>query len=469
MRGAGARLRADGLCLNGGVQTQVEELPGNKVRLTVHVPQADVHHAVQHATSDLAAAVKIPGFRKGKVPAPVLVQRIGKERIYQEAVDSHIGGWFWNAAARERLRPTEQPQYEFELPEGDESDWEFTATVVVQEKPELPDFSTLEVPYREAEAPPELVEEELQVLQTTVAELAPVDGRPVQEGDTVIVDLVSGSGGERREDYVIELGRGAVVEELEHGLVGMSPGETKQIAFELVAGPDEDVPQNLQVTVKEIRERVLPPLDDELAKTATEFETLADLRADIEERLREQIAGELDAQFRAAVADRLVVAANVRPTGPLVESRTRELLTGLASQVERRGIDFDSYLAMTGTNPNELVARLHAEAQQSVARELVLEAAADKLGITVSDEQVDELLREQAEAMGEDPEPLVERLRESGRFEQLRDDMRMRDALDRVAAEVTRIEPELAEARDAIWTPDKEKQQTETKLWTPGS
>jgi trigger factor len=454
--------------LNGGVQTQVEELPGNKVRLTVQVPQADVHHAVEHATSDLAAAVKIPGFRKGKVPAPVLVQRIGKERIYQEAVDSHIGGWFWNAAARERLRPTEQPQYEFELPQSDDRDWEFTATVAVQEKPELPEFSTLEVPYREPEAPPELVDQELQVLQTTVAELAPVDGRPVQEGDTVIVDLVSPNG-ERREDYVIELGRGAVVDELEQAVVGMSSGESKQIEFEVATGPESEEKQTLAVTVKDVKERVLPPLDDELARAATEFDTLAELRADIEERLREQIAAELDAQFRAAVADRLVDAANVRPTGPLVESRTRELLSGLASQVERRGINFDTYLAMTGTDPNELVARHHAEAQQSVARELVLEAAADKLGNAVTDDEVEELLREQAEGMGEEADPLVERVRESGRFEQLREDMRMRDALDRVAAEVTKIEPELAEARDAIWTPDKEKQQTETKLWTPGS
>ena len=455
--------------MNGGVQTQVEELPGNKVRLTVQVPQADVHHAVEHATSDLAASVKIPGFRKGKVPAPVLVQRIGKERIYQEAVDSHIGSWFWNAAARERLRPTEQPEYEFDLPQSDDRDWEFTATVAVQEKPEVPDFATLEVPYREPEAPPELVDQELEVLQTTVAELVPVEGRPVQDGDTVVVDLVSAGGRERREDYVIELGRGAVVDELEQGLVGMSVGQSKRIEFELATGPDADETQTLEVTVKEILERVLPPLDDELAKAATEFETLADLRADIEERLREQIAAEVDAQFRASVADKLVEAANVRPTGPLVESRTRELLTGLASQVERRGINFDTYLAMTGTDPNELVARLHAEAQQSVARELVLEAAADKLGITIADDQVEDLLREQAEAMGEDPGPLVERLRESGRFEQLREDMRMRDALDRAAAEVKKIEPELAEARDAIWTPDKEKQQTETKIWTPGS
>ena len=111
------------------MQAQVEELGDSKVRLTVDVPGADVKHAVDHAASDLADSVKIPGFRKGKVPLPVLVQRIGKERLYAEAVESHIGGWFWNAAAQTRIRPVDQPEYGYELPDGDASDWRFTATV----------------------------------------------------------------------------------------------------------------------------------------------------------------------------------------------------------------------------------------------------------------------------------------------------------------------------------------------------
>ena len=452
------------LCLNGGVQTQVEELADNKVRLTVQVPRADVHHAVEHAANDLAGSAKIPGFRKGKVPMPVLLQRVGKERLYQEAIESHIGGWFWNAAARERLRPVAQPEYDFQLPASDKEDWQFSATVPVQEKPEVADWTELEVPYREPEVPADLVQHELELLQNTVAELAPVDGRPVQAGDTVVVDLTSDTG-ENRSDYVIELGGGAVVEEVETGLVGMSPGDTKEIEFEL----GDDTRQTLTVTVKEIKEKVLPPVDDDLAKAATEFETLADLRADIEGRLRDQIEAEVDAAFRAAVSDKLVEASKVQASGPLVESRTRELLTGLARQIERRGVDFETYLAMTGTDPNELLGRLQAEAAQSVARELVLEAAADTLDIQVPDEQVEGLIRDQAEAVDEDPEPLLLGLRENGRFEQLREDMRLRDALDRIAGEVKRIEPEVAAAREAIWTPEKEKSQKETKLWTPGS
>jgi trigger factor len=156
--------------LNGRVETLVEELPENRVRLTVQVPSHDVHHAVEHAASDLARSAKIPGFRKGKVPRRVLVQKLGRERVMAEAVDSHIGGWFWNAAAQTRVRPVEQPEYDFELPASEDEDWHFTATVTVQAKPELANWKTLEVGAYEPEIPEELVDRELDALRSTVAE-----------------------------------------------------------------------------------------------------------------------------------------------------------------------------------------------------------------------------------------------------------------------------------------------------------
>jgi trigger factor len=450
--------------LNGQVQTEVEELPENRVRLTVQVPSHDVHHAVEHAATDLAASVKIPGFRKGKVPRQVLLQRVGKDRLMAEAIDSHITGWFWNAAARSRVRPVEQPEFDFELPAGDDEDWKFTATVAVQAKPEVADWTQLEVGAVEAEVPEELVQQELDAVRATVAELVPVEGRPVGPEDTVIVDLVSPNG-ETRRDYVVELGRGAVVEEIEAGIPGLNAGDTKEIDFDIADGTK----QSVTVTVKEIKEKVLPEIDDSLALAATEFETLAELREDIESRLRDQIDEEIEAQFRADVADALVAASKVDASGPLVDTRTRELLRGLARQVESRGVQLDTYLQMTGQSPDDLLQRLHEEATRSVARELVLEAAAEKLGIDVPDEEIETLVREQAEAMGDDADETLLQLRESGRIEALRDDIRMRNALDRVASEVKRIPRELAEARDALWTPEKEKQQTDTKLWTPGS
>jgi len=450
--------------LNGRVQTEVEELPENRVRLTVQVPSHDVHHAVEHAATDLAASVKIPGFRKGKVPRQVLLQRVGKDRLMAEAIDSHITGWFWNAAARSRLRPVEQPEYDFELPASEDQDWQFIATVAVQAKPEVADWTKLEVGAIEPEVPEELVERELDALRATVAELVPVEGRPVGPDDTVIVDLVSPNG-ETRRDYVVELGSGSVVEEIEQGIPGLSAGETKEIAFEL----GDNSTQSVTITVKEIKEKVLPEVDDDLARAATEFETLAELREDIESRLLGQIEEEVEAQFRADVADALVGASKVDASGPLVEARTRELLRGLARQVESRGVQLDTYLSMTGQSPEQLLERLHEEAARSVARELVLEAAADKLGIDVPDEEIETLVREQADALGDDADETLLRLRESGRIETLRDDVRLRNALDRVASEVKRIPRELAAARDALWTPEKEKQPTDAKLWTPGS
>jgi trigger factor len=235
--------------------------------------------------------------------------------------------------------------------------------VRVQAKPELPDWTTLEVGAIEPEVPEELVQRELDALRSTVAELVPVEGRPVAPEDTVVVDLVSPNG-ETRRDYVVELGRGAVVDEIETGVVGMNAGETKEIAFELADGERQAV----TMTVKEIKEKRLPEVDDELARSASEFETLAELRADIESRLLEQIGEEAEAQFRSDAIDALVDASKVDAAGPLVEARTRELLRGLAQQVESRGIPLETYLAMTGQTPEALVDRLEQEARRSVGR-----------------------------------------------------------------------------------------------------
>ena len=446
------------------MEAQLEELGSDTVRLTVDVPAHDVHHAVEHATSDLASSVKIPGFRPGKVPTPVLLQRLGMERIYTEAVDSHISGWFWNAAARARIRPVAQPQFEYELPTDADVDWQFKATVPVQPKVEVVDWTDLEVGRPEAEVPEELVAQELEALRESVAELVPAQDRPAQEGDTLVVDIVSPAG-EAQRDTVVELGAGRLVEEVETALVGASAGETKTVPYELA----DDSTASVEITVKEIKGKVLPELDDELARSASEFDTIGELRSDIEQRLREHIEAEIEDAFRANAVDALVTASKVAPAGPLVESRTRELLTGFIRSLERRGISPETYLQLTGRTAEELTSSMQLEAALSVARELALEAVADKLGLEVSDEEVKALVREQAEAAGEDADNVIEDLWNHGRQEDLREDLRLRAALDRVAAEVRPIPMEQAQAREAIWTPDKEKPETETKLWTPVS
>jgi trigger factor len=444
--------------------SQVEELGGNRVRLKVDVSPHELEHAVEHAASDLAGSVRIPGFRKGKVPRQVLLANVGRDRLWVEAVESHIGGWFWNAAARSRLRPVATPEYDFELPTNESEPWSFSATVEVQPTPEIVDWTTLEVPRAESVVPEELVQHELDALRNSVAELVPADDREAREGDTLVVDL-TGADGEGQSDTVVELGSGRLLGDIETALVGARAGETRTVRYALGDGAETTV----AVEVKHVNEKVLPEADDELARSASEFDTFEDLRADIEGRIRAAVDEQIEADFRAAAVDQLVRASNVQAAGPLVESRARELLNGFVRSLANRGISPEAYFQATGQTPEVLTAQVRAEAAQSVARELVLEAVAEKAGIVVSDDDVKELVREQAEASDDDPDEVIADIWAHGHQESLRDDLRLRAALDRLAADVKPIAPETHAAREAIWTPDKEKPSGETKLWTPGA
>jgi trigger factor len=264
---------------------------------------------------------------------------------------------------------------------------------------------------------------------------------------------------------VVELGSGALVPEMDATLVGMSPGETQAVAYAIADGED----QSVEVTLKDVKEPVLPPIDDELARAASEFDSLAELREDLEQHLREQLLDELDTQFREQTIDRLVEASNPQIAQRLVDGRAAELLQGFVTSLQRRGINPDAYLQLTNQTPEELTERLRDEARQSIARELVLDAAADKLELEVPDGEVEALVREQATEQGEDADEVLRQLRAGRGFERLREDLRLRNALDQIVSEVKRIPVELAAAREKLWTPEKESPETPAKLWTPGS
>jgi trigger factor len=445
------------------VKTKVEELPESRVRLDVEVPEADLKHAFEHAASDLAASLRLPGFRKGKAPLPVVVARVGREAVWQEALKSHLDSWFWSAAENSGIRPVATPEVEFDGLPADDGPFKFSATVSVMPKPKIADWKELEVPGAEAEVPAELVEAELERIRETAVELVPVEGRPVRQGDTVVIDI-EGADLPAQRDYVVEVGADRLVPELDEALVGMSAGETKTVQL---AGADKQT-HAVELTVKEIKESVLPELDDELAKAASEFETMNELRAEIEGRLREQLEEELSVRFREAAVDMLVDASEVETVEPLVERRTAELWSAIARSLERRGVSAETYLTMTGQSPEEVIAHLRAEAERSLKRELVLDAVASQLGIEVADEEIDQLVDEQSPE-DDDREETTRLLRESGGYEKLRADLRLKKALDEIAAGVKRIPVELAQAREKLWTPEKEKGSKGMNIWTPSS
>lgn len=444
------------------VKTKVEELPESRVRLDVEVPEEDVAHAFEHAATDMAESLRLPGFRKGKAPVPVVVARVGREAVWQEALRGHLDSWFWSAAETSGIRPVASPEVEFDGLPDDGGTFKFSATVAVMPKPEVADWTTLEVPFAEAEVPAEAVDAELDRLRDTVAELAPVEDRAVREGDTVVLDIL-GEGVPPQRDYVTEVGADRLVNEIDDALPGMERGATKSVDIQ---GAEGQLP--VEVTVKEIKEKVLPEADDELARSASEFATLEELRAEIESRLLEQLTEELEIRFREAAVDALVNASEVETAEPLVERRTAELWSGIARSLQMRGISTETYLTMTGQSADEVVARLRAEAEQSLARELVLDAAASKLGVDVPDDEIDELIESQSEE-GDDIEESKRLLQENGGYERIRADLRLKKALDEIVAGVKRIPVELAAARDKLWTPEKEKEGTKMNIWTPGS
>lgn len=450
------------------MKTQVEELPESKVLLQVEVPEPAVRHAIEHAASDMAETMRVPGFRKGKVPLQVVIARIGKEALSAEAVRSHIDGWFWDAAQSSGIRPVAGPEVEWDELPAQGGTFTFRATVPVAPTPELPDWSELEVAAAEAEVPTEAVEVELDRLRDSVAELIPVSGRAVQAGDTLVLDLVAreqGAEPSEHRDYVVELGAGYLADELEQAIPGMSEGDTKTVSLTVNGESGGEV----DVTVREIKEKLLPELDDELARSATEFDTLAELRGDLEARLREQLQAELEAQFRQDALDALVEAATIEGIDPLIERRANALLTSLVRTLEQQGIAVETYLTMTGQSPENVQAATRAEAERQVKRELTLEAAADKAQVEVSDDEIEELIRAEAGEAGEDPDETIAAMRERGGFEQLRGDLRLKKALDEVVADVKRIPVDLAKAREKLWTPEKEKGGSGMKIWTPGS
>jgi len=444
------------------VKTKVEELPESRVRLDVEVPEEDVAHAFEHAATDMAESLRLPGFRKGKAPVPVVVARVGREAVWQEALRGHLDSWFWSAAETSGIRPVASPEVEFDGLPDDGGTFKFSATVAVMPKPEVADWTTLEVPFAEAEVPSEIVDAELDRLRETVAELAPVEDREVQEGDTVVLDIL-GEGVPPQRDYVTEVGADRLVNEIDDVLPGMKRGETKSVEIQ---GTEGQI--TVEVNVKEIKEKVLPEADDELARSASEFETLEELRAEIEARLLEQLTEELEIRFREAAVDALVNASEVETVEPLVERRTAELWSGIARSLQMRGISTETYLTMTGQSADEVVARLRAEAEQSLARELVLDAAAAKLDVEVPDEEINELIESQSEE-GDDVAESKRLLQENGGYERIRADLRLKKALDEIVAGVKRIPVELAAARDKLWTPEKEKEGTKMNIWTPGS
>ncbi len=473
------------------VKTTRSDLGDSRVRLEVEVEPAAVDRAVDSAAAQLGREMRIPGFRKGKVPAAMVVRHVGREAVLDEAVRQSLPNWYEAAIGDAGVATVGEPSVDMsELPDRG-APLTFSIEVAVRPTAELGTYKGLEVGRREPSVTDEEVEEEVERLRESSASLDTVD-RPAAKGDFVVMDFVGTVDGEPFEGgeargYLLELGSGRLVEGFEEQLEGAKAGEdvTVTVTFpedyraEALAG-NEAV---FETTIKEVKEKKLPELDDELAVEAG-FDTLDELRGDIRTRLGEAQERMIDTEFREAVVDAAAAEAGLEVSQDLIHAKAHEMWEQTARRLRAQGLDPSQYVQMTGKTEHELIDEAEPEAERALKRESVLAAVVEAEGIEVSDDELLDSLRQATQGRGGQPasekqlQKSLQRAKGEGRDEPLREDIAMRKAVDLLVDSAKPITVEQAKARDKLWTPGKEESggaESQARpagtgeLWTPGS
>ena len=474
-------------CIATEVTARATELEDSRVRLDVQVDPAVLERAVAGAARELGREMRIPGFRQGKVPPQVVVQRMGREAVLDEAVRRTLPRWYERAVHEAGLVTVGDPKLDMdELPERG-NPLSFTVEVGVRPRAKLGAYKGLEVGRRSPDVDPAEIDADIERLRASVASLETVD-RPAAIGDYVTVDFrgsIDGEpfeGGEGRGS-VLELGSGRFVPGFEDGLVGAMAGEERDVP---VRFPDDYPAEHLRgrdaafaTTVREVKEKRLPELDDDFAADAGGFESMADLRADVEQRIREAHDQRIEGEFREAVVDAAVAQAELDVPQDLVHAKAHEMWEVTARRLRAQGVDPERYAQVTGKTVHDLIDEAQPEAETALKRESVLDAVIAAEGIEVSDDEVLDSMRAAMTGPGQRPPSerelrrAFDRARDQGRLDLLREDIAMRQAVDVLVESAKPIPLDQARARDALWTPDKEDagegpRRPGGRLWTPG-
>jgi trigger factor len=392
----------------------VTKLEENKVRLDIEVTPDTVKQGVEAKIRELGRQVRVPGFRPGKAPRRVIENRLGRDYIYMEALQEQLPGWYSQAVVETDLRPIDQPEIHFDDPLDEEEGFKFSATVEVRPEANLGDYKGVEVPRREVEVSEDEVGSSMEELRGQFATLAAVEERPAEQGDFVILDfsgerLTGGPlEGAEAEDYMLEIGRGELLPDFEENIVGMSAGERKQFGVTFPMDYNEESLRGesvlFSVHVKEIKERDLPPLDDDFVKEASEFETLDELRAAMREQLEAAAEQRVDGEFRGRVLDVVAEGAEVEVPDVMVHEKAHEMVDSFERSIRQQGMEPEQYYQIAGTDHHEFEERVAPDAEDTVKKELVLDAVATAEGIVAEE---DEVMREIGH-LAEDSERSVE-------------------------------------------------------------
>jgi trigger factor len=409
-----------------------EKKDGNTGVLTIEVPAEEVNKALDQAFKKVVNQITVPGFRKGKVPRQIFEKRFGVEALYQDALEIIVPEAYSKAVDETGIFPVDYPEIgDLDSFEKDK-DFTFTAKVTVKPEPKLGEYKGLEVKKLSTEVTDEEVEEQIQNLLNRKAEYEIQEDKAIVEGDIAVIDFEGFIGDEafeggKGEDYPLEIGSGQFIPGFEEQLVGLKAGESKdvQVTFpeeyhaEELAGKDA----TFKVTVKEVKTKVLPELNDEFVKEVDpEVESVEQLRNKLKEQLAEQKKNESESTLRDELVEKAAENAEIDIPEAMIHNEIHRMIDEFAQRLQMQGMSLDLYYQFSGQTEKDLHDQFRADAETRVRISLTLEAIAKAENIEVTQEDIDQELEKMAEQFKMDKEKIITAL--GGTTEMLENDIR---------------------------------------------
>lgn len=414
------------------MKATVEPLEGNKVKLSVEVDEQEFEEAVEAAFRKIAREVRIPGFRPGKAPRRVLEARLGKDVARQQALQDALPDYYADAVREHEVDVIAPP--ELDITDGaDAGPVAFDAVVEVRPTIQVPGYGGLRVTIPAPEPTDEEVDAQIERLRSQFGELATVK-RSAVDDDFVTIDIAGSSDGEPVEgltadDYLYQVGSGAVVAEMDEQLRGAGVGDILEFEAPHPADPEGDA-LTFRILVKEVKERVLPELDDAFAAEASEFDTLEELRADVVARMGQVKRAQAHAALREAVGEALIELVDVDVPEALVASELQDRVNDLAMRLQAQGVSIEQWLAGTGRSQEDFLAELRTAADKSAKVDLALRAVAEAEGLVADDDDLADEFAQVAERLQLEVDAVRQQFERAGQTQAIRSDIKKRKALE---------------------------------------
>jgi trigger factor len=395
------------------VKSAVETLSPTRAKITVEVPFEELKPSLDAAYQAIAKQINIPGFRKGKVPPPVIDRQVGRGAVLDEAINDALPKLYVQALQENDLQPLAQPEIDVTKLE-DNSLLEFTAEVDVRPTIEVPAYDALSVQVDDVTVSEDEIDEQVESLRERFATLKDVD-RPAQDGDVTTIDLKASRDGEAVEGgevsgYSYKLGSGEMLDGIDEALRGLSVGEEKTFSSSLLGGDLSGEEVEVNVKLSAVKEQELPELDDDFAQTASEFDTIAELRDDVATRLERGKRLEQAAAARDAVLEQLLDSAEI----PLPESVVTEELAGRRQEIEQQllyaGMTMEQYLDNEKQTVDEFEAELEKRVRDAMASQFLLDEIAKAEEIGVEQEELSAHLMRRAQQSGQNPDEFIKHM-----------------------------------------------------------